>query len=116
MYTTMGRRGRISPPCSENRTKPTFFPENGWAAGKYISMRHESKHAVVQRLTFAVAELDVVGEIANPEEDAVLLEQLHTLTERVRDCIRFVSNDSNKRPSLPEPNAPSFSGDLEVAT
>ena len=79
-------------------------------------MRRESKHAVVQRLTFAVAELDMVGEIANRDQDAVLLEQLHTLTERVRDCIRFVSNGGNRRPSLPEPSAPSFSGDLEVAT
>ena len=57
---------------------------------KYVSMRRESKHAVVQRLKYAVAELEVVGEIAQREADPALLEQLHTLTERVRECINAV--------------------------
>lgn len=59
---------------------------------KYASMRRESKHAVVQRLEFAVAELEVVGEIAKREGDPALLEQLYALTDRMRDCISCVSN------------------------
>lgn len=55
-------------------------------------MRRESRDAVVQRLEFAVAELEVVGEIAKREGDLLLLEQLYALTERMRDCISGVSN------------------------
>jgi len=55
-------------------------------------MRPESKHAVVQRLEFAAAELEVVSEIAKRDGDCALLEQLDALTDRVRDCIRAVSN------------------------
>jgi len=66
---------------------------------KYISMRRESEHAVVQRLKYAVAELEVVGEIASREEDTVLLEQLHTLTERVRKCINAVLYGSPAPPT-----------------
>jgi hypothetical protein len=54
-------------------------------------MRPEFKHAVVQRLEFAAAELEVVSEIAKRDGDLALLQQLHALTDRVRDCIRGVS-------------------------
>jgi hypothetical protein len=55
-------------------------------------MRPESKQAVVQRLEFAAAELEVVSEIAKREGDPALLKQLQALTERMRDCISCVSN------------------------
>jgi len=82
--------------CSENRTELRFFPENASAVEKYVSMRRESKHAVVQRLKYAVAELEVVGEIAKREADPALLEQLYALTERIRDCISGVSNGNTR--------------------
>jgi hypothetical protein len=44
-------------------------------------MRPESKHAVVQRVEFAAAELEVVSEIAKQDGDRALLKQLHALTE-----------------------------------
>ena len=57
-------------------------------------MRPELKHAVMQRLQFAAAELEVVGEIAEREGDAALLEQLCVLMKQVKDCISRVSNGS----------------------
>ena len=53
-------------------------------------MRREFKDAVVKRLQFAVAELEVVSGIADSEGEAVLHEQLHALSERVRECIDVV--------------------------
>lgn len=65
-------------------------------------MRRESKHAVVRRLQFAAAELEVIGDIVHREGDTVLREQLRSLTERIRDCIGSVSdgNKSGLRPVL----------------
>jgi hypothetical protein len=63
-------------------------------------MRRESKDAIVQRLEFAVAELEVVGEIAEREGDAALREQLRALTDRVRDCINGLSNGNRSGPFL----------------
>jgi hypothetical protein len=54
-------------------------------------MHRSSRAAVVQRLRFAAAELEVVGKIAEREGDAALLEQLRALMKRVRDCINGVS-------------------------
>jgi hypothetical protein len=70
-------------------------------------MRRESKHAVVRRLQFAAAELEVTGEIVDCEGDTVLREQVHSLTERIRDCIDSVSG-GNKSNSFPSPIVPSF--------
>ncbi len=63
-------------------------------------MQRQSRNAVVKRLQFAVAELEVISGIANSEGEPVLLEQLHALTERVRECISCVLNTS-KVPSSP---------------
>jgi hypothetical protein len=59
-------------------------------------MQRRSKSAAVRRLEFAVAELEVVGEIAKREGDAILLEQLYTLTDRVRDCINGMSKGNQR--------------------
>jgi hypothetical protein len=55
-------------------------------------MQRSSRDAVVQRLQFAAAELEVVGEIAKWEGEAALMEQLRALTKRVRDCINRVAS------------------------
>lgn len=55
-------------------------------------MRRDPKKAVMQRLAFAVAELELAAEIAKCEGDPFLLGQLPTLPERVRDCITFMSD------------------------
>ncbi len=59
-------------------------------------MQRRPKSAAMRRLEFAVAELEVVGEIAKREGDAILLEQLCTLTDRVRDCINGMSKDNQQ--------------------
>ena len=67
-------------------------------------MQRRSNSAAVRRLEFAVAELEVVGEIAKREGDAVLLKQVYTLTDRVRDCINGMSkgNQHTVNPKLPK--------------
>ncbi len=62
-------------------------------------MQCRSKAAVVKRLEFAMAELEVIGGIADCEGEPVLLEQLQTLTERVRECINAVLNGSPAPPT-----------------
>jgi hypothetical protein len=57
-------------------------------------MQRQSKDAVVRRLRFAAAELEVVSGIADSEGETALLEQLHALTERLRECARSVLNGS----------------------
>lgn len=63
-------------------------------------MRRELKNAIVQRLEFAVAELEVVSEIAKRDGDAALREQLCSLTDRVKDCINAVSNGNKSNSFL----------------
>lgn len=64
-------------------------------------MQRQSKNAVVKRLQFAMAELEVISGIADGEGEAVVLEQFHhALTERVRECISSVLHGS-KAPSSP---------------
>ena len=53
-------------------------------------MQRQSKNAVVKRLQFAMAELEVISGIADSEGEPGLLEQLQTLTEGVRECISSV--------------------------
>ena len=67
-------------------------------------MRRESRGVVVRRLQFAVAELEVISRIAESEGERVLVEELHALTERVRECIATVLNDSKV------PSSPTWSG------
>jgi hypothetical protein len=55
-------------------------------------MERRSKNAVVRRLEFAVAELEVISQIASLEGDTVMVDQLGSLTEGIRGCIRSVSN------------------------
>lgn len=76
-------------------------------------MQCRSKSAVVRRLEFAVTELEVIGEIANREGDTVMLEQLHSLTERIRDCISSVSNGNRSNSSQPSECRP-FVENLKV--
>lgn len=63
-------------------------------------MQGQSKDAVLKRLEFAMAELEVISRIADSEGEPVLLEQLHALTERVRECISCVLS-TGKVPSCP---------------
>jgi len=55
-------------------------------------LQRESRDAVVRRLQFAQAELEVSSGIAVSEGERVLVEQLHTLAEGVRECIATVLN------------------------
>jgi len=50
-------------------------------------MQPDSKDAILERLQFAVAELEVISGIAEWERDSDLLAQVHTLIEGVRECI-----------------------------
>ncbi len=63
-------------------------------------MQRQSKDAVVKRLQFAMAEVEVISGIADSEGEPVLLKQLHTLTQGVRECISSVLHGS-KAPSPP---------------
>jgi hypothetical protein len=47
---------------------------------------------MVQRLRFAAAELEVVGEIAKRERETGVLEELRAITKRVKACINRVAN------------------------
>lgn len=53
-------------------------------------MRSDSKSAVVQRLQFAIAELEAVMGIAACEEELALLEDVRMLAERARQCIEAI--------------------------
>jgi hypothetical protein len=55
-------------------------------------MQSSSRNAMVQRLRFAAAELEVVGEIAKQEGETAVLEELRALTKRVTTCINRVAN------------------------
>ena len=78
-------------------------------------MQSKSKDAVVQRLQFAAAELEVIGGIADCEGDKVLLEKLHTLNERMQDCIRHVSGGIKSVRKNQTSSLSGFVGDEERA-
>ena len=58
-------------------------------------MERQSKNAVVKRLQFAMAELEVIHGIPGCEEEPVLMQQLHALTEGMRECITIVNQDTS---------------------
>jgi len=58
-------------------------------------MQRQSKDAVVKRLQFAMAELEVVSGIPGCEGEALLMQQLHALTEGVRECITMVNQETS---------------------
>lgn len=64
-----------------------------------MPMQRECREEVVRRLQFAMAELEVISGIADRGGEAVLLQQFHTLKERVRDCINALNGC--KAPSSP---------------
>ena len=65
-------------------------------------MQPDSKDAIVERLQFAVAELEVISGIAEWGRDSDLQAQLETLIEGVRECIIFVLK---RQPAPRPPNA-----------
>ncbi len=62
-------------------------------------MQPDSKDAIVERLQFAVAELEVISGIAEWERDSELLGQLETAIKGARKCLVFVL----KRQPAPRP-------------
>jgi len=58
-------------------------------------MQRQSKDAVVKRLQFAMAELEVINGIPGCDGKPVLMQQLHGLTDGVRECIAIVSQHTS---------------------
>jgi hypothetical protein len=62
-------------------------------------MQRDFKTAVVTRLQFALAELEVVSSLALCHGEPDLEEQIHTLRKRVRECIDALLQDCPPRPT-----------------
>jgi len=62
------------------------------------AMQSTTREAVLRRLQFAVAELEVVMGIADSEGESALLEETRALAERVRECIDAVSQGPSALP------------------
>jgi hypothetical protein len=63
----------------------------GVNALSFSAMQSDAREAVLVRLQFAMAELEVIVGIADAEGEAALLEKTRTLAERMRECIEAVS-------------------------
>jgi hypothetical protein len=58
-------------------------------------MQRQYKNAVVKRLQFAMAELEVISGIPGCDGEPLLMQQLHALTEGVRECITIVNQEAS---------------------
>ncbi len=59
-------------------------------------MQRELKSAVMQRLKFAAAELEVVGDVLQQDGDCTLIEHVQQLKTRITRCISGVASGKER--------------------